>query len=125
VELFELLERVALDASPDGLSYDGVQVDKPPRTKEAVQLFGAGRIPPHQALAGGHLVVGEVVYVHARVSLPGRHDLFDDALERLPLRLVVRCPQWRVLIRQHAKQELAASLARELRSLEVEKHIAR
>ena len=130
VEDLEVLDRVPLDARPEALPDDAVEVDEPAGAQQPVDLVLARRVPAHQPLERGRLVGRVVVDVHPGVGLPRRRDQVDDRLEGGPLLGVGERPEPAVdgrsgVVERHdAEQVLAPALAGERVALEVEEHVA-
>src|SRR5438128_2129004 len=126
----ELLQAVPLDADPEPLAHDGVQVDEAAATEQPVERLGARRVVRDEALERRGLVNAEVIDAEIRVRLESREHEVEERLARRPLVRARERPA--ALVRPRpapvaegpAGQVLEAAVAEEGIALEVEEHIA-
>ena len=126
VERLQLLDRVALDRGAQPLPGHAVEVDEHAAPQQPVDLVLAGRVAAHQALDGGGLVDAVVVDVEAGMLFPARHDVVDEALERVLLARRVERPR-RVVVAvvvRDAEQVLDPAVCCEGVPFEVDEHVA-
>ena len=81
VEGLEALDRVALDAGPDPLPDDAVEVDEDAAAEQPVHLLLARRVALGEAREGGLLVGGVVVDVEGGVRVEPGDEEVHQALE--------------------------------------------
>ncbi len=81
VEGLEALDRVALDAGPDSLSHDAIEVDEDAPLEEPVDLVLASRMTLGEARERGLLVRRVVVHVECRVRIEPRDQEIHQPLE--------------------------------------------
>ena len=81
VERLETLDRVALDAGPDALAHDAIEIDEHPAPEEPVHLLLARGVALGQASERGLLVRRVVVHVQGRVGVQAPDHEVDRLLE--------------------------------------------
>ena len=131
VEGLQGLDGVALDAGPEGVLHDAVEVHEELGPEHPVDLLLARGVALHEPLEGRGLVRGVVVDVEPRVLLPGGEDGVHERLEGGPLLGVGERPEVPVLDvaggahASEADEELPAGRRDEGVALEVEEDVPR
>ena len=127
----ELLDGVLLDARPERLPRDNVEIDEHPTAEHAVDLRLPRGVAPHQPLESARLVGGVVVDVEAGVLCPAPDHLVHEPLERGPLGGAIERPDAAILrlaqgiARRPAEEILQSPLAGERIAFQVEEDVAR